>query len=43
VNNWKLVLFESASGAPRTVIVDAVMVRIKPSKPDAIRGAPWYS
>jgi len=30
------VLFESASGAPRTGIVDAVMVRIKPSKPDAI-------
>jgi len=28
--------FESASGAPRTGIVDAVMVRIKPSKPDAI-------
>jgi len=30
------VLFESASWAPRTGIVDAVMVRIKPSKPDAI-------
>jgi hypothetical protein len=35
-NNWKLVVFESASGAPRTGIVDAVMVRIKPGKPDAI-------
>ena len=35
-NNWRLVFFEGASGAPRTGIVDAVMVRIKPSKPDAI-------
>ena len=35
-NNWKLVFFEGASGAPRTGIVDAVMVRIKPSKPDSI-------
>jgi hypothetical protein len=35
-NNWKVVFFESESGAPRTGIVDAVMVRIKPSKPDAI-------
>jgi hypothetical protein len=35
-NNWKLALFESVSGAPRTGIVDAVMARIKPSKPDPI-------
>ena len=28
--------FEGASGAPRTGIVDAVMVRIKPSKADSI-------
>jgi hypothetical protein len=35
-NNWRLVFFEGASGAPRTGIVDAVMVRIKRSKPDAI-------
>jgi hypothetical protein len=35
-NNWKVVFFEGASGAPRTGIVDAVMVRIKPSKPDSI-------
>jgi hypothetical protein len=35
-NNWKVVFFEGASGAPRTGIVDAVMVRIKPSKADSI-------
>jgi hypothetical protein len=35
-NNWKLVFFESARGAPRTGIVDAVMIRIKPSRADAI-------
>jgi hypothetical protein len=35
-DNWKVVFFESASGAPRTGIVDAVMVRIKPSKADSI-------
>lgn len=35
-NNWKLVFFEGSSGAPRTGIVDAIMVRIRPSKPDSI-------
>ena len=35
-NDWKLVFFEGASGSPRTGIVDAVMVRIKPTKPDSI-------
>jgi|SRR5262245_10018479 len=35
-NNWKVVFFESASSARRTGIVDVVMTRIKPSKPDAI-------
>jgi hypothetical protein len=35
-NHWKVVFFEGASGFPRTGIVDAVMVRIKPAKPDAI-------
>ena len=35
-NNWKVVFFEGASGSPRTGIVDAVMVRIKPAKPDSI-------
>jgi hypothetical protein len=35
-NNWKVVFFKGASGAPRTGIVDAVMIRIKPSRPDSI-------
>lgn len=35
-NNWKVVFFEGATGAPRTGIVDAVMVRIAPGKADSI-------
>jgi hypothetical protein len=35
-NNWKVMFFEGVSGAPRTGIVDAVMVRIKPAKTDSI-------
>jgi hypothetical protein len=35
-NGWKVVFFESATGSPRTGIVDAVIVRIKPRAPDAI-------
>ena len=35
-NNWKVVFFESATGSPRTGIVDAVTIRIKPGKPDSI-------
>jgi hypothetical protein len=35
-NNWKLVFFEGASGSPRTGIVDAVMIRIKPGQADSI-------
>ena len=35
-NGWKVVFFESATGSPRTGIVDAVIVRIKPREPDAI-------
>jgi hypothetical protein len=35
-NNWKVVFFEGATGAPRTGIVDAVMIRIKPRKPDSV-------
>jgi hypothetical protein len=35
-NKWQIVFFEGASGAPRTGIVDAVMIRIKPRKPDSI-------
>ena len=35
-NGWEVVFFEGESGAPRTGIVDAVMVRIKPGDADAI-------
>lgn len=35
-SGWKVVFFESATGSPRTGIVDAVIVRIKPRSPDAI-------
>jgi hypothetical protein len=35
-NGWKVVFFEGPSGSPRTGIVDAVIVRIKPRDPDAI-------
>jgi hypothetical protein len=35
-NGWKVVFFESATGSPRTGIVDGVIVRIKPREPDAI-------
>jgi hypothetical protein len=35
-NGWKVVFFESATGSPRTGIVDALIVRIKPREPDAI-------
>ncbi|MEX0805623.1 MAG: hypothetical protein WD688_20245 [Candidatus Binatia bacterium] len=35
-NGWKVVFFEGATGSPRTGIVDAVIVRIKPREPDAI-------
>ena len=35
-NGWKVVFFENPSGSPRTGIVDAVIVRIKPRDPDAI-------
>ena len=36
LNGWKLVFFEGKSGAARTGIVDAVMVRIRPKHADAI-------
>jgi len=35
-NNWKVVFFEGRTGAPRTGIADAILVRIKPRNPDAI-------
>src|SRR5437867_946971 len=35
-NRWKVVFFEGESGAPRTGIVDALMVRIKPRESDSI-------
>jgi hypothetical protein len=35
-NGWKVVFFEGDTGAPRTGIVDDVMVRIKPGDADAV-------
>lgn len=35
-NRWKVLFFEGATGAPRTGVVDAILVRIKPRDPDAI-------
>ncbi len=35
-NGWKVVVFEGDTGAARTVVVDAVMVRIKPREADSI-------
>lgn len=35
-NRWKVLFFEGETGAPRTGIVDAVLVRIKPGAADAI-------
>lgn len=33
---WRVLFFEGATGAPRTGIVDAVIVRIRPGEPDDI-------
>src|SRR2546427_9699171 len=35
-NGWEVVFFEGDTGAPRTGIVDAVMIRIKPGDADAV-------
>lgn len=35
-NGWKIIFFEGKSGAPRTGIVDAVMMRIKPKHADTV-------
>ena len=35
-NRWKVLFFEGATGAPRTWVVDAILLRIKPRDPDAI-------
>lgn len=35
-HGWRVVFFEGATGAPRTGIVDAVMVRIAPGKADYV-------
>ena len=35
-HGWKITFFEAASGAPRTGIVDAVMIRIAPRSPDKV-------
>jgi hypothetical protein len=35
-NYWKVLFFEGPKGGPRTGIVDAVIIRIKPRDPDLI-------
>ncbi|MBI5525182.1 MAG: hypothetical protein HY897_02530 [Deltaproteobacteria bacterium] len=35
-HGWKVIFFEGKTGAPRTGIVDAVIVRIRPGDADAI-------
>lgn len=35
-NGWKAVFFEGLTGSPRTGIVDAIIVRIKPRSPDSL-------
>jgi hypothetical protein len=35
-HGWKITFFEGASGAPRTGIVDAVMIRITPGSADNV-------
>ena len=35
-NGWKVVFFESETGAARNGVVDAIMIRIKPREPDII-------
>lgn len=35
-NGWKVVFFEGKTGSPRTGIVDAVMIRIRPGNADAL-------
>jgi hypothetical protein len=35
-HGWKVIFFEGKTGAPRTGIVDAVIVRIRPGDSDAI-------
>jgi hypothetical protein len=35
-NGWKVVFFEGDTGAPRTGIVDAVIVRIRRREPDCV-------
>ena len=35
-NRWKVVFFEGKRGAPRTGVVDAVLVRIAHAQPDVI-------
>src|SRR5207245_4297607 len=35
-NGWKVLFFDGEKGSPRTGIVDAILVRIKPGDADAI-------
>jgi hypothetical protein len=36
-NGWKIVFFEGKRGGPRTGIVDAVLIRIAPKRPDVLQ------
>jgi hypothetical protein len=35
-NGWKVIFFEGETGAPRTGIVDAIIVRIRPREADVV-------
>ena len=35
-NGWRVVFFEGSTGAPRTGIVDAVLIRLARAKPDVV-------
>ncbi len=35
-NGWRVIFFEGKTGSPRTGIVDAVMVRIRPGQSDSL-------
>lgn len=35
-NGWRVVFFEGSTGAPRTGIIDAVLIRIARAKPDVV-------
>lgn len=36
VNGWRVVFFEGSTGAPRTGIVDAILIRLARGRPDVV-------